>query len=255
MLHTFIRKPSEWRLLHRAASNLYPLFQQLGKSCYIFAFTLPLPLANVVGSLGNFWFFRWMNSLALGAPDPLPGMYGAEALASSVGPSAKECASIPNGSPELAYSSSVLARASNGGWTEKIKYYRNALATAPWEKSLEILWDLNQIEQNTGRRSSSTQDLFDVGPAGCLRAPTTVIWGAGDLAIDRSLATDGIGDFFNSRSSQLVVVSKCGHWAPLDKQAIPVFEEAIEWAVQGEQGTLKKKLDRNFPMAKFVTER
>lgn len=226
------------------------------KSGYVFLFNLPLPLANVIGNVGDFWFLRYINAIATD-PDPklpLEGMYGAEALASSVGPSTKECDSSPNGQPELAYSDSVRHRASNGGWTSKISVYRDDLAFGPWAKSLETLWDLNQIDFSTGRRDS-TADLFEVGPVGTLRGRTTVIWGKNDAALENSLAIEGMGDFFGGRPSQLITVEKSSHWAPLDKQAVSVFEAVIEWAVQGEKGTLREKFGDEHTAATFAVER
>jgi len=255
MVRTWVRQPRKLRLLYRAASNLYPLFKQIVKSGYVFVFYLPMPLANLVGGLGNYWFMRYINAVST-HPDPnlpLEGVHGAEALASSVGPSEDEC--NPTGFSGLAYPASVRQRAATGGWSEKIRVYRDGLAFAPWDKSLQTLWDLNQIGQGMRRRkSSSTAGLFDVGPAGSLRAPTTVIWGKGDIAIENSLAIEGMDDFFSSRPSQVIVLSRVGHWAPLEKQGMPVFEEVIEWAAQGEKDSLSQKLGDDFPVAKFVVQ-
>jgi hypothetical protein len=257
MLRTWFHQPRNLKLLYRAASNIFPLLKQVAKSGYVFVFTLPLPLANVIGNLGNFWFMRYLNAVST-HPDPgapIEGQEGAELLASSIGPGPKECTSSPNGKPELAYSEGVVRRAANGGYSEKIRLYREGLLFSPWEKSLETLWDLNQIEQNTGRRQSSATDLFEVGPAGSLRAPTTVIWGKADVAIENAIAIEGFGDFFGARPSQLIMVERCGHWAPLERMAVPVFEEVIEWAVKGEKEGLRERLGDEFPMAKFVVER
>jgi hypothetical protein len=149
----------------------------------------------------------------------------------------------------------VLQRARTGGWSEKIRLYRDNLAFGPWEKSLETLWDLNQIEQNTGRRSSSATDLFNVGPIGSFKARTTVIWGKGDVAIENSIATDGILDFFGAKPSQLIYLSRVGHWSPVEKQGIPIFEEIIAWAMEGENGSLKDRLGDEYPVARFAVER
>jgi pimeloyl-ACP methyl ester carboxylesterase len=216
-------------------------------------------MANLIGNLGNFWFFRYLNAVSThpDPPEPLPGIHGAEVLASSVGPSERECMTSPNGGSEITYSDSVLqrARSGNGGWSEKIRVYRDDLIFGPWEKSLETLWDLNQIEQSSGRRNFSNPDLFDVGPSGTCKAPTTVIWGKGDVAIENSIAVDGIGDYFGSRSSQMISLTRVGHWAPMEKQGIPVFEEVISWAIEGEKGSLKDRLGDDFPVAKIVIER
>lgn len=257
MLRTWLHQPRNLKLLYRAASNVKPLLKQVAKSAYVFVFNLPFPLANVIGNLGNFWFFRYLNAVSThpDPPAPLQGTQGAELLASSIGPGEKECTSSPNGKPELAYSEGVRSRAANGGYSEKIRLYREGLIFNTWEKSLETLWDLNQIEQSTGRRQSSGVDLFEVGPVGSLRAPTTVIWGKGDVAIENAIAIEGFGDFFGARPSHLIIVERCGHWAPLERMAIPIFEEVIEWAVKGEKQGLREKFGDEFPMAKFVGEK
>ncbi|KAF2432093.1 alpha/beta-hydrolase [Tothia fuscella] len=260
MLHTFTQSPRQIRLLARAFSNIRPLLRQIRKSGYVFVFNLPKPMANIVGSLGNFWLFRYMNAISThpNPNTPIAGLKGAELLASSIGPSEKECTTSPNGSPELTYGPSVLQRAisRNGGFTEKINLYRQGLLFNPWEKSLQTLWDLNQIEQSTGRRQSSGGlDLFDVGPAGSLRAPMTVIWGKRDVAIENAIAIEGIGDFMGVRPSQLLVVEGCGHWVPIQEQGVGVFEEVIGWAVEGEKGGLRERFGEGFVGVKFAVER
>ena len=258
MARTWVHSPLNFRPLRRAFSNLSPLFKQVIKSGYIFVFNLPYPLANVIGTLGDFWFFRYLNAVSQHADPakPLEGTYGAEMLASSVGPSIRECQSAVNAS-DLAYPDSVRRRAArSGGWFEKLRVYREGLAFRPWEKSLETLWDLNQIQQRAGRRrSSSGTGLFDTSPKGSIKAPTTVLWGKSDVAIENSIAIDGMRDYFGVKSSQLILLSSCGHWVPLEKQGIPVFEEVINWAITGEQGSLKDRLGDNFPMASFLTQR
>jgi hypothetical protein len=109
MLRTWFHRPLKFKLLHKAVSNVYPLLKQVVKSGYVFVFNLPFPMANVIGNLGDFWFFRYLNAVTThpDPKDPLPGTHGAEALASSVGPSEKECMTSPNGASELTYSDSV----------------------------------------------------------------------------------------------------------------------------------------------------
>lgn len=178
-----------------------------------------------------------------------------ELLASSIGPSLRECTTAVNASA-LAYSDSVRERATDGGNREKLTYYRHGLAFAPWKKSIETLWELNQLQEQGGRkRSSSLGALFDTGPEGSLRAPMTVIWGKGDIAIENAIALEGFRDYFAVPNSQLIQISRCGHWSPIEKQAIPIFEEVLDWTVSGEQGTLKDHLGDNYPMAQILSER
>jgi len=83
----------------------------------------------------------------------------------------------------------------------------------------------------------------------------TVIWGKSDVAIENTIAIEGFRDYFAAKSSQLIMISRCGHWAPVEKQGIPIFEEVIEWAVTGEQGLIRDKLGDNFPLVQIITER
>jgi hypothetical protein len=102
---------------------------------------------------------------------------------------------------------------------------------------------------------SSVADIFNVGPVGTFKARTTVIWGKGDVAIENSIATDGFLDYFGAKPSQLIFLSRVGHWSPIEKQGIPVFEEVIAWAVEGEKGSLKDRFGDEFPIASFAIER
>jgi pimeloyl-ACP methyl ester carboxylesterase len=226
------------------------------KSGYIFIFNLPRPMANSIAAVGDHWFIRYLNAVTThpDPPKPLEGSHGANLLASSLGPSMEEC--VISGKGDLAYPDSVRQRAQNGAWFEKIRVYRDGLAFLPWEKSLETLWDLTQIQQVKGRRrSSSGVGLFDTGPEGSLKAPTTVIWGKRDVAIENSIAIEGIRDFFGCKSSHLIMIQKCGHWTPVEKQGAPVFEEVIAWAAGGEVGSLKERLGDDYPLASITTER
>jgi pimeloyl-ACP methyl ester carboxylesterase len=229
------------------------------KSGYVFVFNLPYPLANVIGNVGDFWWYRYLNAVSThpDPPKPLSGAHGMELLASSVGPSTRECGIVFDDShPELAYSYSVRERASTGGSQEKITYYRHGLAFSPWEKSLETLWELNQLqEQDSSRRSSSGDALFDTGPEGSLKAPATIIWGKSDIALETSLALEGFKDFFASPSSQVIQIRRCGHWTPLEKQAVHIFEEVIVWTLGGENGTIREQLGDSYPMAVILSER
>ncbi|TID24367.1 abhydrolase domain-containing protein 9 [Venturia nashicola] len=265
MIHTWPRMPLRLclnipRLLRNMFSTASPLLRQFIKSGYIFVFQLPRPMVNSLAAVGEHWFFRYLNALAM-HPDPskpLEGSLGAELLASSTGPSMEEC--VTNGKEDLTYPASVRKRAQNGAWFEKVRVYRDGLAFSPWEKSIETLWDLTQIQpRKVRRRSFSRVALFDTGPEGTLRAPTTVIWGQDDIAIERSIAVQGIKDIFGCRSSQLIEIPNCGHWSPLEKNGALIFERVIAWAAGGEVGSLVEKLfpgfDPDHASANHITEK
>lgn len=261
MLRTWPRMPIRVRfnlfLLFRGVfSTATPLLRQFAKSGYIFIFQLPRPMVNSLATVGDHWFLRYLNAVSMlpDPPKPLEGSHGAELLASSIGPSMEE--SVASGKGDLAYPASARARAQKGAWFEKVRVYRDGLAFSPWEKSLEILWDLNQLEpRKVRRRSSSTVALFNTGPEGTLRAPTTVILGKDDIAIEHSIAVQGIKDIFGCKSSQLIEISDCGHWTPLDKKGALVFEKVIAWAAGGEVGSLKESLNFDHPVVYHVTEK
>ena len=261
MLTTWTHKPSNFGPLRGVFKNAKPLLHQLRKSAYVFAFKLPYPLAALLGRAGDFWMLRFLNAVS-GKPspsEPIQGTAGFELLASSIGPGPielQQSAKREKGAISLQYPDSVRSRVSSGGWMEKLRVYDEGLAFGTWEKSLETLWELNQIEQSvsTGRhRSGSTVGIFDIGPPGTLRSPTTIIWGKNDVALDMSLALNGIGDYFGMHGSHVVQVSQCGHWVPLCKQGADAWEEIVHWAVMGEKENLKKRLE-GYPLAKIVFE-
>ena len=248
MYHTWRRQPRSLNLLGKAFSTLKPVLKQISKSGYIFLFRLPYPLPTWFGSFGNYWFLRTLHRVAVRQRHPLEESQAAEAMAISLGPGQEECSDYPE---------SVRQRCVHGTWAQQIRLYRDGLATDPWDKSLETLVELNQIDgsrQATARRSPSSAGLFDSGPQGALRAPVTVIWGMRDVALDYTIAVEGMGDYF-SRGSQVILLPKCGHWVPTEKTGQAVFEEVIDWALHEEKGDLKKNIGELAQGAKFTIER
>jgi hypothetical protein len=285
MLKTWVHSPTNIRPLHHCLTNAKPLLSQILRSGYVFAFSLPWPLSAVLGRIGNFWMFRVLNAFAdSNKPTaPLMSTQGLENLASSIGPGQNELdTELEAGNKpvdpldpdeHLKYPISIQSRASTGGWFEKIRLYRENLLASPWNKSLQLVWELNQIEQthasisssstSTGSSSASsaqkrrgsnatskTVGVFDIGPPGSLAAATTVIWGAKDVALDTALATEGIADYFGVRESHFVVLPQAGHWTPLSTMAFGAWKAIVSWAVQGEEGPLKDKL-AGFPAAEI----
>ena len=282
MFRAWRSRPFRFSTLLHALQNWKPLLVQAKKSGYVFALNLPYFLTDFLGSVGNFWMYRLMNAIALNSSTkPLSGTEGWQMLASSLGPSPAEAKfsgstssasaskEIPgeNGIREapLAYPPSVADRAALGGWHAKIGVYRHGLAFSPWEKSLHVLVRLSELHYHA--RSPSSADapasgggesgattrhrsgsrvggVLDLGPAGSFGAPTTVLWGKRDIAIEMGLATDGIADYFGVAGSQFVLVEKSNHWTPLDAAAIPVWKSVLLWAASGEQGRLEEVIGR-----------
>lgn len=279
MLSSWKRAPSNLRLLSKAFANIKPVLKQIIKSGYVFVFNLPTPLSGMLGAIGDHWMLRVINAATV-SPDPthpLDGIHGAEILASSVGPGpnqfalrspAKNTAPASGPSdkstacdpPPLYYGDTVRRRALSGGWCEKLGLYRDGCLTRPWAKSLEVLWCLNQLENSDEvlirrRSSGSTAGLFEVGPEGVLGAPTTVIWGREDIAIENCIAIEGMGDYFGVRGSQLVVIGRCGHWTPVDRLGESVFEAVVEWSLAGERMPLKRWFGDDYPLVTVSIEK
>lgn len=264
MLRSWVHEPRKTRLLVHAYSNLKPLLVQVGKSGYVFTFRLPEPMARLVGSIGDFWFMRLINAVALGDKDPVAPNntpQGFDLLASSVGPSFNECGTealsdqqvdggMKNGDITWKYGESVRRRSPTAGWMDKIALYRDGCFSVKWNKPIELVVALSTER----RRSSSSAGLSKLGPDGALEAPVTFIWGQDDPGIENCLALDGMMDYF-WRGSQIVKVKNCGHWTPLEYNAIPIYEAVMDWALDGERMPLRKKLGDDYPMATITTEK
>jgi len=240
-------------------------------SGYIFGFNAPRPLATAIGLLGDHWAFRLLNAFADSndPTQPIPGKRGFEMLASSIGPSKKELAfsakvEIENGTSEgdlLTYPASIRNRSYGSTFFQRLRIYREGLFMDDWEKSLETLWELSQIDleregsssPSRRRRSSNKVGVFDLGPPGTFGSPVTILWGKGDVAINDKLALEGISDYFGVKGSQLVNLADCGHWVPLQKPGADVWAETLLWSLDGEKGTLKDRLEK-YPTATVAIE-
>jgi pimeloyl-ACP methyl ester carboxylesterase len=90
--------------------------------------------------------------------------------------------------------------------------------------------------------SRSGSGLFDNGPAGALRVPTTVVYAAEDMAFEQRLVLDGIADYLPKRS-QVLYVEGVAHWLPHSEVGREVLEGVVEWAMGDEGSPLKQKFD------------
>jgi hypothetical protein len=282
MLLTWIHKPTNVRPLYRLLPNARPILKQLVRSGYVFSFMLPYPLPTFLGRIGDYWMFRLLNAFSDDSnerpTEPVPGTPGWNQLASSLGPGFEElktelehsAKSVDPLQPDddIKYPESVRSRVSTGGWYDKIRYYRDDLIFAPWNKSLQLVWELNQIQTqhesftstsstssaaHQRRRSSAafkTVGVFDMGPKGTLGAATTILWGAKDVAVSSTLAMEGISDYFGVRESHYIVLPRVGHWTPLSGPAFGTWRAIVSWAAQGEDTPLKDRL-QDFPAAKI----
>jgi pimeloyl-ACP methyl ester carboxylesterase len=246
MLHTWLRSPLSLRLLKRAFENIEPVYSQIRRSMYIFVFNLPQPLANYLGTMGDRWFVKLLHELATGIrprrklTTQVSGDQAADFAISSTNPGISETAEQAGAE---SYPSAVRRRVIDGGWSEKIRLYREGLFRHPWEKSLETIVTLSELD--SGRRSrrlySSGAGLFEDGPPGSLKTASTIIFGRNDPAFELHLCVDGISEYL-AKYSQVVVVDKAGHWLPYEEDGRKILEKAIIWALENNRGTLKQSL-------------
>jgi pimeloyl-ACP methyl ester carboxylesterase len=269
MFKTWMHNPIKYGLLGKALTVFRPVLKQLSKSGYVFTFKLPWPFGAILGQYGDFWFFRLLNAFAWSnrPKEPLSGTAGWDMLASSLGPSSLELQSSTGTSSSekddipSTYPNAVKFRTRSGGWSTKIRYYQDGLLFDHWTKSLQILWELNQIEESASSFSSPTSNgsgarrksvgVFDIGPPGTLGAATTIIWGNKDIACDKRIAMEGIGDYFGVGDSHFIELANVGHWTTCDRQAVDVWERVIHWAATGEQERMKSLLQA-YPVAKMT---
>lgn len=207
---------------------------------YTVIFNLPYPLASIFPTFGNYWFLRLLHKaehghLAPGKYRKLTSKEAGEAMAASAGPGLAQL------NESDGYAASLRSRLPNNGMLEKFRIYREGLFRGPWEKSIETIVALSEI-QPSGKRGSggSGTGLFDDGPPGAFKAPATMIYGSGDPAFDSRLVLDGVGDYL-AKDSQVVVLEDSGHWLPLEELGSNAIEEVVAWAIDGEEGPLKDR--------------
>ena len=201
---------------------------------YIFAFHLPKYLVNYLGTGGYLSFPRGIGRAAHGRHRD--EYQAQESLAAMFGPGVIEVESIASNGES--YGNSVSRRAESMGesWWRQTAYYRHGLAAKKWEKSLETIAELYNIESANsapispvGRRRSSSMSgpLFGEQYHGALKAPTTILWGENDIAISKTICLDGISDYL-STGSEVIMLPETGHWTPVEKESRTALAAAIE---------------------------
>ncbi|KAF2476913.1 alpha/beta-hydrolase [Lindgomyces ingoldianus] len=249
MLHTWFRWPFNPRLLKTAFATLQPVLLQTACSFYVFILNLPGPIANAFARMGNFWFLRllhWVQAGVLTADSKfhraLSTQEAADWMAMSTGPGPGQFPtsklSLTNSDkPQQTYPQSVYTRIPDLGMSQKIRFYRENLILAPWEKSLETVVALSELDGMHPRRSSTGAGLFEDGPQGSLKAPATIVYGKQDPAFSPRLALDGIADYL-VRGSKVVLIEKGGHWLPFEELGARVLERIVEWEFESLEGDM-----------------
>ncbi|KAK8225360.1 Alpha/Beta hydrolase protein [Phyllosticta capitalensis] len=265
MIHTWMQEPLRLTLLRNAFRTVEPILSQLRKSSYIFAFRLPVPLIRIVSRLTGTTYLGVVHTVAAqGLAQSAPSQkstYTAEALASSLGPGPEQCVAPPTASSSsssdtkttsvdtsassLAYAPSVAARARSPtlAWLNQTAYYRDGVGVHRWTKSLQTILSLSALDptSSAARRRSSLSvgaSLFDSagdGPRGLLRAPTTVVVGAGDVAFDWRLALEGIAEYVGRKGGAVVVIERAGHWLVREDVGVKVLARVVAGVVGADE--------------------
>lgn len=180
-------------------------------------------------------------------------------MACSNGPSPAEVdnasspSNISNPDTRKAYSPSVLARAKRGGdWDEKVRLYKEGLATEKWTPSPMVrpyqaqARPQPQPPSSPSSTSASTMttrhgNSDEEEKKRMFKVPTTILWGTDDVALDTRIMLDGIEEHFApssssaGRKSQVVRVPDGQHWIFLeprkDRVGPRMFEKVLSWCV------------------------
>lgn len=244
MLHAFYQSPMQCRhCLFKAFSSIRPLARQAFVLGYTVAFHLPSMFVHFLLTGGNRAFVRGIHQYASGVNNSQ--LDRASYLAGVLGPSLEECktSTVAKNAPDvrkpLTYPASVGHRAAQvTALYESTNYYRNGALSDHWEKSLETIAALYDIELSQGtlrpRRHSSGAGLFGEHYDGALKAPATFVWGQSDPVLTQKICLDGIGDYL-AKGSQVVMLPRTGHWTPTEVEGRVALRRVIEWAVQGEK--------------------
>ncbi|KAL4982426.1 hypothetical protein BDW68DRAFT_192169 [Aspergillus falconensis] len=249
MLRSFLRSPIQERsLVLNAAKSLKPVFFQLWRSGYIFAFQLPPLLIAYIGTGANQATLKYTHKMSYGKQSYTP-IDAAECMASTLGPS------IHEGKTQTAngegYADSAVTRPAISNFVEMCSYYRDGTAMAPWEKSIETITSLHSISRENGTRHTvSDAGEFD-GVSGTLKANATVVWGQKDHALTRELCLDDISDYL-PRDSQVVELPVSAHWTPLEREGRIALAKVVEWAVKGEREDIGAVIEACYPKATTV---
>lgn len=232
MFSTWRRAPTQYGLLLKALSPLKPVYVQLKRSGYVFAFNLPWSLAVQSVTRWDLWLVRVMHSLAQGHKSIEDSDEVIYSLAGFLGPMKQMY--DPTRLEAKRYGDSACKRYEKwGGFAEAIRYYREGLATRPWEKNLDTIIRLSDLaEHNTKIRKRKPLTATSALP-GALGASVTVVFGAKDPALDTRIVLEGLDDYM-ARGSQIVQLP-LGHWVPKEGEGPLVMATVIEWALGDER--------------------
>lgn len=203
-------------------------------------------MVKFLGYFGSYSFSRGVVKIAHGKNRKACDVQ--EGLAAMLGPGVIEVDTKTMDGQS--YGSTVHVRAGSAGepFYRQTAYYRNGLATQKWEKSLELIADLYNLESESSmsagvspvrRRSSSSASstLFTEQYVGALRAPCTILWGEKDIAVGKQICLDGIGDYL-SRGSEVMLLPRTGHWTPIEDESRCALVKIISLCAASTEGSM-----------------
>ncbi|OOF97118.1 hypothetical protein ASPCADRAFT_3735 [Aspergillus carbonarius ITEM 5010] len=229
-------------MFSKAFSTLGPVFRQVWRSKYIFAFQLPMFLVRYLGRGGYYSFLKIIHRSSYGRRE-FTSQDAAECLASTMGPSTAESNTQTADGEE--YPASLKNERAPSSFQHMACYYRDGTSIARWNKSVETITDLHSIASVSG---SNGTGLFDDGPKGALKASATILWGKADIALEPQICLDGISDYLVT-DSQLVELPLSGHFTPLERESQVALEKAVEWSVKGEKEDIGAVVKACYPKA------
>ncbi|KAK5107679.1 hypothetical protein LTR62_000914 [Meristemomyces frigidus] len=164
----------------------------------------------------------------------------AQGRAASMGPGSIQCSGP--GHDGAAYGPSVLARTKTkpaGDWIQRIRLYREGLASADWKLSPEL--------QQYVPGKQEDQKTFN--------CPVTVVFGMQDVALDPRIVLGGIERYFLPRTerkevqiavgpSHVVELPRSGHWSMLDSDEGKTAIEGIVRCLTADESDFGTRLDR-----------
>ncbi|PLB46785.1 putative capsule-associated protein CAP1 [Aspergillus steynii IBT 23096] len=247
ILKSSLRSPIRSRAaIFKALKSLQPVARQLSLSGYIFAVRMPVSFVKYLGTGGYYSFLKLTHKKSYGT-DKYTALDAADCMASTLGPSAEELKTRT--ADGQGYPASISEERTVSNFMHMASYYRDNTALARWQKSVETIADLHNIQQGKHlRRASSGTGLFDEGPKGALKASATFVWGKADIALDPRLCLVGIGDYL-VQNSQVIELPRSGHFTPLEQESRAALEKAVEWAVQGEKEDVGAAIQSCYPGA------
>lgn len=254
MFATWKRQPTNRALLFKAFGPLKPVLAQLQRSGYIFIFNLPWALAQATISRCNLWLLRLMHSLAQGKKSIEDSDEVIAGLAGYLGPRQPERVETEIAST---YGQTVIRRSKESApFTEPLRYYREGLATNPWNQDLETILKLNAIaEYNSIHGKRRVSQGFASGLEGALGVPATILFGMRDVALDTRIMLEGLDEYL-TRGSHIVQLPKLGHWSVRQGDGPATIAAVIRWELEEGKGDgLEERIREVSASAKITTSK